>query len=124
MVLLFPVLVAMFTDKGSGQIVGLSATQDVQTVQKDMEAQQLNMKTGSAVSGIIMFEVILLGLMGSNNAAREVAGERAVMEKEKYAGMRPSAYLASKLSYLSVLVLVQSVWMFAFVDFSGTVAAA
>lgn len=49
--------------------MGLSATQDVQTVQKDMEAQQLNMKTGSAVSGIIMFEVILLGLMGSNNAA-------------------------------------------------------
>lgn len=85
MVLLFPVLVAMFTDNGSGQIVGLSATQDVQTVQKDMEAQQLNMKTGSAVSGIIMFEVILLGLMGSNNAAREVAGERAVMEKGKYA---------------------------------------
>lgn len=117
MILLFPVLVAMFTDKGTGQIVGLSATQDVQTLQKDMEAQQLNMKTGSAVSGIIMFEVILLGLMGSNNAAREVAGERAIMEKEKYAGMRPSAYLGSKLAYLSVLVLVQSVWMFAFVDF-------
>lgn len=39
------------------------------------------------------------------------------MEKEKYAGMRPSAYLGSKLAYLSVLVLVQSVWMFAFVDF-------
>ncbi|MBD9270109.1 MAG: ATP-binding cassette domain-containing protein [Akkermansia sp.] len=117
MVLLFPVLVAMFTDKGTGQIVGLSATQDVQTLQKDIEAQQLNMKTGSAVSGIIMFEVILLGLMGSNNAAREVAGERAIMEKEKYAGMRPSSYLTSKLAYLSVLVLVQSVWMFAFVDF-------
>lgn len=117
MILLFPVLVAMFTDKGTGQIVGLSATQDVQTLQKDMEAQQLNMKTGSAVSGIIMFEVILLGLMGSNNAAREVAGERVIMEKEKYAGMRPSAYLGSKLAYLSVLVLVQSVWMFAFVDF-------
>lgn len=117
MVLLFPVLVAMFTDKGTGQIVGLSATQEVQTLQKDIEAQQLNMKTGSAVSGIIMFEVILLGLMGSNNAAREVAGERAIMEKEKYAGMRPSAYLSSKLAYLSVLVLVQSVWMFAFVDF-------
>ena len=114
MVLLFPILVAMFTDKGTGQIVGLSATQDVQTLQKDIEAQQLNMKTGSAVSGIIMFEVILLGLMGSNNAARE---ERAIMEKEKYAGMRPSSYLASKLAYLSVLVLVQSVWMFAFVDF-------
>ena len=117
MVLLFPILVAMFTDKGTGQIVGLSATQDVQTLQKDIEAQQLNMKTGSAVSGIIMFEVILLGLMGSNNAAREVAGERAIMEKEKYAGMRPSSYLASKLAYLSVLVLVQSVWMFVVVEF-------
>lgn len=117
MILLFPVLVAMFTDKGTGQIVGLSATQDVQTLQKDIEAQQLNMKTGSAVSGIIMFEVILLGLMGSNNAAREVAGERAIMEKEKYAGMRPSSYLASKLAYLGVLVVIQSVWMFAFVDF-------
>lgn len=117
MVLLFPVMVAMFTEKGTGQIVTLSATQDVQTLQKDIEVQQVNMKTGSAVSGIIMFEVILLGLMGSNNAAREVAGERAIMEKEKYAGLRPSAYLASKLAYLSALVLVQSVWMFAFVDF-------
>ena len=34
--------------------------------------------------------------MGSNNAAREVAGERAVMEKEKYAGMRlPPTWRAS-----------------------------
>ncbi len=117
MILLFPIMVAMFTEQGTGQIVDLGVTQEAESVLKDIADKQDNMKTGSAVSGIIMFEVILLGLMGSNNAAREVAGERLIMEKEKYAGMRPSAYLASKMVYLSVLVLIQSAWMFAFVDF-------
>lgn len=46
------------------------------------------------------------------------------MEKEKYAGMRPSSYLASKLAYLSVLVLVQSVWSSPLWISSGTGAAA
>ncbi len=117
MILLFTIMVAMFTEQGTGQIVDLGVTQEAGSVLKDIADKQDNMKTGSAVSGIIMFEVILLGLMGSNNAAREVAGERLIMEKEKYAGMRPSAYLASKMVYLSVLVLIQSAWMFAFVDF-------
>ena len=39
------------------------------------------------------------------------------MEKEKFAGTGIGAYLASKLVFLSVLVLVQSVWMFAFVQY-------
>ena len=47
------------------------------------------MHTGSLVSGLIMFQVILLALMGSNNAAREIAGERLIFEKEKFAGLRP-----------------------------------
>ena len=72
---------------------------------------------GSAVSGIIMFEVILLALMGSNNAAREVAGERQIMEKEKFGGVRPLAYLMSKLTFLSCLILAQSLWMAIFVEF-------
>lgn len=117
MILLFPILVAMFTDQGEGQIVSFSATQDIQNLLQDIKTQEINMKTASAVSGIIMFEVILLGLMGSNNAAREVAGERTIMEKEKYAGMRPSAYLCSKIAFLCTLVLLQSVWMYLFVDF-------
>ena len=69
------------------------------------------MRTGSLVSGLIMFQVILLALMGSNNAAREIAGERLIFEKEKFAGLRPGAYVASKAAFLGVLVLAQSVWM-------------
>ena len=117
MILLFPILVAMFSDKGSGQIISLSATESALSIKNDIETQQLNMKTGSAVSGIIMFQVILLGLMGSNNAAREIAGERAIVEKEKYAGMKVSSYMLSKWMFLGTLVLVQSIWMYLFVNF-------
>jgi hypothetical protein len=75
------------------------------------------MKAGSALSGIIMFQVVLLGLMGSNNSAREIAGERMIYEKEKFGGLRPSAYLASKIAFLSCLVVAQSLWMAIFVNF-------
>ena len=75
------------------------------------------MKVGSAVSGIIMFQVVLLSLMGSNNSAREIAGERKILEKEKFGGVRPSAYLLSKVAFLSTLIVIQSVWMALFVEF-------
>jgi ABC-type transport system involved in multi-copper enzyme maturation permease subunit len=77
-------------------------------------------KVGSAVSGIIMFQVVLLSLMGSNNSAREIAGERPIYEKEKFGGLRPSAYLASKVAFLACLVITQSLWMAFFVNFFGT----
>ncbi len=63
-----------------------------------------------------MFQVILLTLMGSNNAAREIAGERAIFEKEKFAGLRPASYIASKVAFLSVLIVAQSAWMGFFVS--------
>ena len=66
-----------------------------------------------------MFKVVLLSLMGSNNSAREIAGERPIYEKEKFGGLRPSAYLASKLAFLSCLVIAQSLWMAFFVQFFG-----
>jgi hypothetical protein len=54
--------------------------------------------------------------MGSNNAAREIAGERQILEKEKFGGVSPIAYLMSKVVFLSGLVLVQSLWMAGFVE--------
>ncbi len=120
MVLIFPILVALFSSKGQDQLLTLSDTRssDVAAeVQLLQEQAEVRARVGSAVSGIIMFEVILLGLMGSNNAAREIAGERLLMEKEKFAGASPGAYVASKLAFLSVLVLVQSLWMFLFVEY-------
>jgi hypothetical protein len=57
-----------------------------------------------------------LTLVGSNNGAREIAAERTIFEKEKFAGVRVSSYIASKAAYLSVLVVAQSLWMAVFVS--------
>jgi hypothetical protein len=72
-------------------------------------------KVGSLVSGIVMFQVILLTLMGANNSGREIASERGIFEKEKLSGLDPLAYVASKGVFLFFLVLAQSLWMGFFV---------
>lgn len=120
MIVIFPILVALFSSKGQDQLlhltdnIGNDLAAEVQTLQAQAEVRA---RVGSAVSGIIMFQVILLGLMGSNNSAREIAGERLIMEKEKFAGTGIGAYLTSKLAFLFILVLIQSLWMFAFVQY-------
>lgn len=116
----FPVLVTLFSQKGNEPIKRLSDLPEeniLLELEARAEVRSDQIRVGSAVSGIIMFEVILLALMGSNNAAREVAGERQIMEKEKFGGVRPVAYLLSKLSFLSCLILAQSLWMAMFVEF-------
>ncbi|MDB4288840.1 ABC transporter permease, partial [bacterium] len=35
----------------------------------------------------------------------------------KFGGVRPSAYLLSKIAFLSTLIIIQSVWMATFVEF-------
>ncbi len=120
MIIVFPILVALFSSKGQDQLLTLSDTLSsdaMAEVQLLQEQAEVRARVGSAVSGIIMFQVILLGLMGSNNASREIAGERLLMEKEKFAGASPLAYVASKGVFLAALVLVQSLWMFFFVQY-------
>ena len=116
----FPILVVVFALEGLPQIKNPNGVLSGNVLEQATNAmtQTLElMKAGSLVSGLIMFQVILLALMGSNNAAREIAGERLIFEKEKFAGVRPSAYVASKAAFLGVLVLAQSVWMGVFVNF-------
>ena len=118
--LCFPVLVSLFSDKANVPIRSLSDMRQSDMMLEITEQQNVKqdtMKAGSALSGIIMFQVVLLGLMGSNNSAREIAGERMIYEKEKFGGLRPSAYLASKIAFLSCLVVAQSLWMAIFVNF-------
>ena len=120
MIVVFPILVALFSSKGQDQLLHLTdsmGTDLAAEVQSQQAQAEVRARVGSAVSGIIMFQVILLGLMGSNNSSREIAGERLIMEKEKFGGTGVGAYIASKLAFLSVLVLVQSLWMFAFVQY-------
>lgn len=114
----FPLLVAVFELDGVEQTRRLSESlpSNLGEHEAEREAMTFNLNLGGLVSGLVMFQVILLTLMGSNNSAREIAGERSIFEKEKLGGLRPSVYLASKVAFLSVLVLLQSLWMTVFVQ--------
>ena len=118
LVLGFPLVVAVFALDGLPAVPGLDAGLSGDVVRQLIEARTFAegaSKAGSAVSGLILLQVILLGLLGANNSAREIAGERAIFEKERFAGLKPSAYVGAKISFLAVLVLVQSAWMTWFV---------
>lgn len=117
----FPLLVALFTLTPPDGLKRESGTA-ANAVQEMMEKRDVFLSVltnGGFASGVIMFQVILLTLMGSNNSAREIAGERMIYEKEKLAGLRPAAYLTSKLLFLAVPVTAQAVWMGVFVELFG-----
>lgn len=115
----FPILVIIFGLDGIEPLKQLSQSQSeniLNELSQQSEVAAQHLKTGSLISGLIMFQVILLTLMGSNNSAREVAAERLIFEKEKFGGLHPSSYLMSKICFLAVLVVVQAVWMGLFVQ--------
>ncbi len=120
LILGFPLLVAIFAWHGLPQIQNLSLGLDQDAARQLLEANAFlaqASKIGSLVSGIVMFQVILLTLMGANNSGREIAAERLIFEKEKLSGLRPSSYIASKAAFLSLLVAAQSLWMGLFVHY-------
>ncbi|MBT8045353.1 MAG: ATP-binding cassette domain-containing protein [Verrucomicrobiae bacterium] len=114
----FPILVALFSERGNENIKRFSDRYEgtLQQIQEHTMVEKSYLSVGSAVSGIVMFQVVLLALMGSNNSAREAAGERLIFEKEKFGGIRPVAYLGSKIAFLGSLILIQSLWMAIFVQ--------
>ena len=114
----FPFLVIVFELDGVEQTRRLSESVPSSKEAFEVETNDMtfNLNLGGIVSGLVMFQVILLTLMGSNNSAREIAGERQIFEKEKLGGVRPAVYIGSKLAFLSLLVLMQSVWMAVFVQ--------
>ncbi|MDH4411307.1 MAG: ATP-binding cassette domain-containing protein [Verrucomicrobiales bacterium] len=115
---IFPLLVVVFELEGVEQVQRLSeaSPDSLEAIKAEREVLTFNLNLGGIVSGLVMFQVILLTLMGSNNSAREIAGERFIFEKEKLGGVRPAVYVASKVAFLSVLVLMQSFWMTVFVE--------
>jgi ABC-type multidrug transport system ATPase subunit len=118
LILGFPLLVAIFAWNGLPAVMSLSMGLDLDVVSQLNEAREFllqSSKVGSLVSGIVMFQVILLTLMGANNSGREIAAERLIFEKEKLSGLHPVAYVGSKAAFLSLLVAAQSLWMGLFV---------
>ena len=113
----FPCLVVVFALNGLPALRAAAELPEdpLKQLVSDFSTKLEYLRVGGMVSGLIMFQVVLLTLMGANNAAREVAGERLILEKEKFSGLSPLAYVLSKVSFLAVLVLAQSVWMSLFV---------
>ena len=119
MLLGFPLLVVIFALDGIKPLRALSTHQDAniqQEYQQMQQHQQEQLKAGGLVSGLIMLQVVLVTLMASNNAAREIASERLILEREKLGGLHPFAYIGSKVIFLGIFVLAQSLWMGLFVD--------
>lgn len=126
LILGFPMVVAIFAFEGLPAVPGLNADLSGDVVRQLVEARAFAegaSRAGTMVSGLVLLQVILLGLIGANNSAREIAGERDIYEKERFAGLNPAAYVGSKVAFLAVLVLLQSAWMTWFVrtiaDFPG-----
>ena len=116
----FPLLVVIFAIDGVGQMPQSPLHDPEHSLLEaiDTERQVIGeqMRIGGLISGLVMFQIILLTLTGANNSAREIAAERLVYEKEKFGGLRPASYLFSKVIFLGILILAQSMWMSVFVD--------
>lgn len=123
MLLIFPGVVVLFALDGLPNLTKGADTSRMLAYNPGAAAEAVKetmlrrTEYGGVVSGLIMFQVVLLALMGSNNSAREIAGERQIYEKEKLGGLSAFSYLTSKFMFLLVFVLVQSLWMFLFVWF-------
>ena len=114
----FPCLVVIFALDGLPQLKGMAIDPIggfVETFQDKIRYKLEAARTGSLVTSLIMFQVILLTLMGSNTGAREIASERDLYEKERLNGLRPTAYAASKILFTSLIAILQGLWMMGFV---------
>lgn len=114
----FPLLVTIFAMDGLPQLRGMamdSASGFLEQMQDNLRFKIDALETASLVTGLILFQVILLTLMGSNNGAREIAGERDLYEKERFAGLSPKSYATSKLLFTSLIAIGQGLWMTFFV---------
>jgi len=112
----FPVMVVIFALDGLPQISSPPLQPSgIEGVMAQVAYARESAETAALVTSLIMFQVILLTLMGANNGAREIAGERMLYEKERLTGLRPGAYAASKLIFTGVLAALQGIWMTIFV---------
>ncbi len=118
LILGFPCLVVIFAWRGLPGIRNLSMDNGQNIVDQLRDATDYlkqAFEVGGLVSGLLLFQIILLALMGSNNGALEVAGERGLLESEKLAGLSSGSYVAAKGVFLAALVTAQAAWMAFFV---------
>lgn len=118
LLVIFPMLVAIFATNGLPEVGTLNMSIEsnvMKTLEENLAYLKDSFTAASLVSGLTMFQVILLTLMGANNGAREIAKERDVLGKELRAGLSPWAYVTTKTLLLLCLSLAQAFWMTWFV---------
>lgn len=118
LILTFPFLVAVFATSGLPQVRNQTLALEkniLQTLQDQLFYLKESFQAASLISGLAMFQVILLTLIGANNGAREIAKERDILAKELRAGLSPTAYVFAKLLQIAALSAVQAFWMAWFV---------
>jgi len=118
LILTFPFLVAVFATSGLPQVRSQTLsleTNILRTLQDQLFYLKESFQAASLISGLAMFQVILLTLIGANNGAREIAKERNILAKESRAGLSPMAYVGVKFLQVALLCAVQAFWMAWFV---------
>ena len=114
----FPLLIIIFNIEGTWDIFKIPMDRNVasmQDVQHALQVQISNAQVANLAAGLVMFQVILLTLMGANNGGREISAERTLYEKERMTGLRPWSYAFSKITFVSLIAIFQGAWMCAFV---------
>ena len=114
----FPLLVVIFNFNGVWNLHDISLESNPASVsefQARIADSLNNARVANMAAGLVMFQVILLTLMGANNGGREISAERILYEKERMTGLRPWAYAFSKIVFVSLVAIFQGVWMCLFV---------
>jgi ABC-type multidrug transport system ATPase subunit len=68
------------------------------------------------VSMIVLIQILLVMFMALRLGACEIAGRRAIYERERIGGVSPAAWLIGTLLFMLPIILVQSIWMEMFLD--------
>ncbi len=114
----FPLLVVIFNFNGVWNLQDISLESNPASVsefQARIADSLNNARVANMAAGLVMFQVILLTLMGANNGGREISAERQLYEKERMTGLRPWSYALSKITFVSLIAVFQGVWMCVFV---------
>lgn len=114
----FPLLVVVFALDGIPQLERFSmesGTGIFGQMQGELRFARDAAPLGSLVSSLILFQVVLLTLTGSNNGAREISGERDLYLQESLRGLRSGAYCTEKLVFTGIIAVMQGLLMTAIV---------
>lgn len=114
----FPLLVVIFNLTGVWNVQTVPMERSagsIDAIRQAVAVQINNGQVANLAAGLVMFQVILLTLMGANNGGREISAERNLYEKERMTGLGPIAYALSKIAFVTLLGTFQGLWMCAFV---------